>query len=399
MDPFVKLHEYIHPFILQYMSVRDLLTMSEVSPLWKEIVEKEGKLEKKIRLNVNFNKIEDEELAAIQESPRQYELIDLSYTKEDICLLPLIRKIAPSVTDLAIVGTDDDENNFGRYPVFDFPNLKRLKLTEDADWLIKSTLQIEELIAKWVSNDFLNKLLENQKKLKVLEVAMDDFDIDFVPQYSLQVFRLNCVSAANFRKFIYPHCQTLEVLEMEQMVNAVDFIQLMNDFPQLTELSIIQTSFDLTAQQAANISINKKITHLSLEVCAYNIMDIILQKLPNLTHLKVNNLNADLLEFIVLNMTQLKMLTFVKRIREEFNASEKYEQLKRDNGSINQNIEIEERLFFIQDDIESYDDSDDDSDGDLFEIKDSNNNNERSFPLRFDNNHFHELLNQMLLNY
>jgi len=71
-DPFVKLHEYIHPFIIQYMSGRDLLAMTEVSPLWKEIVEKEGKLEKKLRLKIDFGELEDEDLAALHESHRQY---------------------------------------------------------------------------------------------------------------------------------------------------------------------------------------------------------------------------------------------------------------------------------------------------------------------------------------
>jgi len=363
-DPFVKLHEYIHPFILQYMSGRDLLTMTEVSSLWKEIVEKEGKLEKKVRLNVNFDKAGDKDRAAIHESRRKYEVIDVAYAKKDKnACVQLIQKFAASVTDLSMDETiyNGIKKQALKLPTVDFPNLKRLKLSDDdADWLTNLTFQLEELTTKSVSSEFLNKLLKGQKKLKVLDTTCYSFTLNFVPEFALEVFHSG-VSVEDFTKFLYTQRQTLKEVKLKNMEDAVGFIQLLNEFPQLTKLCIGEATIILSDQQAASISINPMITHLTVlyEIWPQNIFEMILLKFPNLRHLKVSHLNLQLLRLIVQNMPQLKKLVHVvsEDRKERFNALEKYEQLKRKNQDFNRDIviELEEE---IDDDME-----DDEEDG------------------------------------
>jgi len=354
MDPFVVLHEYIHPSILQYMSGRDLLTMTEVSPLWKEIVEETGMLEKKIRLKVDYEWIK--ELSAVYKSHRKYEVIDVTYAKvETLAYIEMLERFAASVTDLSTNRINNIGRNFwamNRASV-DFPNLKRLNVSEDSDWLTNSTSTLEEVIAVGeITNEFLNVLLMGQKKLKVLDISTFDFKLGFVPEFALKVFRAG-VSTVDFTQFVHPQRQTLEEVQLRHLESVNHFIQLMNEFPQLTKLCITEASLMLTEQKVASISVNTKITHLALtHVRPYS---IILSKLPNLTHLKLSNLTSELLELIVLNMPQLKKLTHVKDSREEFNALRKYEQLKRENGGINQNIEIEMEVEVEEEDSDDSD--------------------------------------------
>jgi len=345
MDPFNKLHEDLHPFIFQCMSGRDLLTMTEVSTLWKEIVEKEGKLEKKVRLRLDTAKPKEENLVALHESRRKYEVIDAC--GHALVCIELLRKFRMSVTDLSSTKIFYDWR-CGMIAPVDFPNLKRLSLTEDADWLTRSTFQLEELIAKSVSNEFLNKLLKGQKKLKFLNIISNDIiTLNFVPEFKLEVFGLNC-SFVDFTELLYSQRQSLKEVKLKYLHFAEHFIQLMNDFPQLTKLCIENILLPLTAQQADNIAINTKITHLVvLYGWRQDILGDILLKFPNLEYLKVNNLNSDLMELIVMNMPQLKKLIHVKCLmRNPFNTLEIYEQLKQQNAGINQNIEVEDAGFF-----------------------------------------------------
>jgi len=358
----------LHPLIMQYMSGRDLLTMTEVSLLWKEIVEEKGKLVKKVRLKIDFGKAGDEDLDALLDSQRQYEAyerirelsallgskryyedVHASFLKEDkVECIRLLRKFAESITDLAIKENGDDQQEilFGNIPAVDFPKLKRLKLNQDADWLTNSTLQLEEVTAKPVSNKFINKLLENQVKLKVLDIKSywSKLILSSNSPFALEVFRSGS-SMDDFMQFLHTQRQSLKEVKMECLTSMNCFIQLMSVFPQLTKLWIESFSLSIvsTAQQFYNIAINRKITHLTvLNESRHNILEMVILKLPNLEYLKVNRLNSELMQLIVLNMPKLKKLIYVKNSREEFNAIENYEQLKQQNADINQNIEIEE---------------------------------------------------------
>jgi len=346
------------------MSARGLLSMTEVSPLWKEIVEKEGKLGKKICLKMRFEELKDEDLAALHESHRQYEDIDIIYTKQNkLSCIQILQKFSASVVDLAVreaFSFEEEEFPASEFPAIDFPNLKRLKLDiQSASWLTNSTLQLEEVIVKSPSTESINKLLEGQKKLKILDISSPYFAFNFVPEFALEVFRLESDPSDNFSQFLHSQRQSLKEVELEELDDANCFIQLMNEFPLLTKLCIEQPSFVLTEQQASSILINTKITYLEMG----NVPN--LSKLPNLKHLKVSNLNSELMELIVLNMPQLEKLIHQKLNRDDYDVLEKYEQLKRDDGDINRNIEIEVEEGDYYDDY--YDDYQDDSFDDCYD--------------------------------
>jgi len=292
------------------------------------------------------------------------------------------------VVDLAIRKTFSFEEE--EFPAIDFPSLKRLKLNmQSASWLTNSTLQLEEVIVKLPFTESINKLLEGQKKLKVLDISLHRFAFNFVPEFALEVFRLESDSPYNLSQFLNSQRQSLKAIRLKGLDDANCFIQLMNEFPQLTKLCIEQPSFVLTEQQAATITINTKITYLEMG----NVPN--LSKLPNLKHLKVSYLNSELMELIVLNMPQLEKLIHQKL--NDYDVLEKYEQLKRDDGEINRNIEIEieEESDYSVDYDDYYDDYyDDDSPEDPFNgAAEQYYYREDSFDEFFPSSYFHYSLN------
>jgi len=83
-DSFVKLH-YVDHLIMQYMDVKDLLVMSEVSVDWNERAEKKL-LNKILKLSLK-DEMKDEDFAALMESERNYESVELVYSEENYDLL------------------------------------------------------------------------------------------------------------------------------------------------------------------------------------------------------------------------------------------------------------------------------------------------------------------------
>jgi len=356
---------------MQYMNVKDLLVMSEVSVDWNGRAEKKL-LDKKLKLSLK-DEMKDEDFAALMESERNYESVELVYSEENYDAIgkwiDVIRKLAPAIVDLKI----EEINHVtlrkqapALIAATQFPNLKKLKLKNICslsihEWLYNSTFQPEKMKIESKYNPYpridVTKLLMNQKQLIDFDctraawiyVGDDIYDRSaFVPQFSLKVFRFiredNDNGVWEILKASRESLEEISVEAMESQFSCIDFIK---NYPNLTKLSIGSARLDWGTNPEL-FQTNFKITHLQFfEHEAEDdteLLHSVLLNLPNLKQLQLVVLRDELMEIAATNLRKLEKLIYAKIPENGQSPLDRYEELKaEDLIIINHSIQLEQR--------------------------------------------------------
>jgi len=201
----------------------------------------------------------------------------------------------------------------------DFSNVKSLKLVyptlEILDWMTASHLQLEKLKIRFDnSTRSIEGLLQEQSSLKVLEL----FDIssdcslqNFKPQFALKKLRFNAVFVKGYENILEVSKQTLETMQVDDVESTLFVEMAFAAYPKLSKLQIKAIMLN-NVDALMRVPCNLKITNLRFCVHpAQNyIVTTILQNLPNLQHLEVDCITADIVDCAARKLMKLKTLGF-----------------------------------------------------------------------------------------
>jgi hypothetical protein len=280
-NPFIKLHEDIHPFILQHLTGKEVLNVFTISSKSYQTISESPAALKKIQFC--FREFSSEEpsrsdVIALLESDRKYQYMraEFPFIADAGRKLLLLKRFSQSLVDLKICVVKDALAS--KLP----PSLSFLKL-KSLD--IKASAQISV------------KLLQAASGIEKLFIGTDNMDEEVVSclmkMKSLKELTLRGNRAILFAKHSMKDAKfklkalTVEDTESENKTPFDAFIMEYLDIESST-LKQTRTNFQIFVQQSA-----ETMETLNFDVCSNEDVDLALGKLPALKHLNINEYPED----------------------------------------------------------------------------------------------------------
>lgn len=378
MDPLEYFPIEVSELIMQHLRPSELLSATEVSTSWNEIIGKSINLMKKITIRVTREKCEKprniEEITML--SLRKYQSIcfvcyncGVSHGKKVCAILSasnrtwrkvhidhvrfrqedfmsFLKILQPTVEELKIGSVKVDHNIDTNVGDIHFPKLKILRIDAINLWSLSDVIQKCRSIVEFIldedcfgyehSMEVIKQIVENnqlQKWTIPASVFLKTFNsaprIDFVGLKLKSFEIIGWTSSPNneeyfqkFGEFLEMQSETLQYLAVGVTV-PMNILQLMFKLPNLKVLKFDWTKpFHVTVELFdSTLSVNTSIRHFSFmdDSTSFEIMKALLRKTPNLTHLEVYSMDQKMMKYLHDNfpgLTTLK-LTLAERKEED----------------------------------------------------------------------------------
>jgi hypothetical protein len=379
LDPFDAevVHPDAHYLIKQHFGGKDLLKMSEVSPVWCDMVE--VKIGDKVNVRcVMFNLTEkyiEEMYDVILKSNRKYSQISITWLDSPKSI-KVLRKFSANLEGLNIDSCGEIHPQHCKF--IEFPRLKRLELevlVSVENWIMKclwaSNCQLEEFsilfddenrsnyretlrfilgqheLKRLKFNDGSKANFENGINLLIAEIGSENVGLRKVEHFGDR-FDENPDQALILASYM-PKLRELDA-EFLYRKSDLDFFLDENRFPHLSSLSFAQLILHDQEDEGMIINgSNSTVTKLQFHHCRS--VENVLLMLKGLKHLCISdrteektdegNFSKSLMEFIAVNMEHLETIaTGNEEGSNDEEVLEFYEQLKLTCDDINKNIRI-----------------------------------------------------------
>jgi hypothetical protein len=277
------IHEDVQGLIMQHLTGKDLLRMSEVSPAWKNVLS--SRIAEKVRLNFAEESPDYENLKMLVESPREYKAMAVGSKN-----VTVVKYFAKRVEDLQVIQNWEGENK---------------KYCDCQHYSIQNSLRdckklkILDLIAyhKWLRNDCTSVAEAVIDQIEVLKLSSTEDCLDHFP--NLKTLLIEKLDNSN--------CPCDEEFPMDSVENL--------------QLNVYRTNDP----------------SYSSDACYH------LEYFPNITSLHVSRLTVELMEFIAENKPNLKKLSY--GIIDE-GVKERYDEMRQNSGEdIGQGIEFTNKVM------------------------------------------------------
>jgi hypothetical protein len=265
LDPFKIIHENLHELIYQHFRGKEVSNLFTVSQIWNQRTGDSPAAMRKIQLKFRETSSRNpspQEVTALLNSGRKYQNVEASFRfmTNAVRKLLLLQRFSPSIVNLKI------EINLTLFlpTQLSFPKLKSL----NADGYIA---QQQYLI-----------MIQNANGLEKLEISVKNAEL------------FNCIMTK----------KNLKELKLKGNIKSFFGIQ-STAVPQfkLTSLSVEETRYNINANPLAQSNFNKFVLHmaeslttLSFEHCSSDDLDLVLNKLPALTSVKIHNIRREINE-------------------------------------------------------------------------------------------------------
>lgn len=363
-NPFSKLHEDIHPLVLQHFTGKEVLNLFTVSPKCYQLVSESSAALKKIELRFYEFSAGDpspKEVTILLNSNRKYQNVQANFffLSNAIRKLLLLERFSQSLVSLDI---SVKEELVSKLPLnLSFPKLKSLDVAASSQInlkLLQASPRLEELsIATKIMDEEVVACLMEMETLKILTLHGDRDDL--FAKHSMEnakfklralaiekekdVFRRTHQSRINFDLFVQQSADTIKSLKLH--FGFCDDINLaFNNLPVLEKLCIKRTTSLLEDTNKLQLKPNGTIK--SFKFFAINDVPELkcLENLTNLEILTIAYISAAQFKLIVLNMPTLKELRisvwFPRMYGTLKDAQKYYRQMKKSELPINRNIDI-----------------------------------------------------------
>lgn len=336
-DPLHHIHEHLHELVLQHLDQADVIILSEVSKKWFDIIGGSRKCMKQINLGLeNWWQTETPGdmgrlIRVIQKTTRKYQNVHLNCNDDELVsknAINLLSVLAPSLVDLRFLNSDSVQKPS---EVLKFPKLERLQFINNSaeidEILLHGSSQLKELNLKhhyWADFQPVLHCLKNNKHLEILKLwdtGICKLFMDYEPshfQFKLKRFatgadgNITKTTEENFLRFLDSQDDCLEAIRFRNGLDGVSSLFINKVFT-MTAMRIIHLD-GIGEAEELKLTTNPKIIELRLpwNVDTVEKMTPFLRAVPNAKVLFIRKVNKDVLEFVAMQMKELKLLYFTK---------------------------------------------------------------------------------------
>ena len=353
-DPFVMMNEELHDLVLQHLDAE----ASEVCLAWCDHIcySKDCMKNFVVSLNSHFNQIgaekQDEVVEIIKNSRRKYQNLQISNCDAETTekCLQLIKHYETNWVSLKICWMK--VSDFLEIPDISLSNLEQLELeivTQDVYIkLIKDTQKLKKVLFQVGCSDEQRQhvidCLERNKELKDLKFLAQIFacvfseDVSKVFKFKLQSFivsdveKISKIIQLNFTNFLKTQKNCLQYISIGDMQASI--VNLL-----FREMRVLQTINLGNIHNLLELSLTENTSIITIKL-PYLDDEESLQKLllasPNCEELYCKVIKRQLLDFVILNMKQLKVLSSKNPIDVEL--IDYYEKIT--DANVNKNIKM-----------------------------------------------------------
>lgn len=357
MDPLTYFPPEITDLFFSYLSVSEILSATEVSTKWNEVIGASLKTMKRVQLKFFWEEkstfISNEVLDTLVSSKRKYQNIDLkyqsshidavstilssnnrqwksvklkrlNYSSEPPHFIDLLKHVEKSVVKLEL--NDFYVTQHEEEPVcLNFNNLKVLKMKFfDGSNLIEKAFfkcqNLEELqiSSSYKSSDVLKTIFKQNPKLKYLQISSglfnEIFSLNLIQEipFKLKVFK----STDDYRKtmienlvpFFEKHMNFLEEISLSHI--NVEALQIVFHMPKLKKLRLGVIHTIGNNMNAVQLHVNQSIEVLSFHDNNNNLnsMKKFINATPNVKDLEMFSLTQPMMTFLSANAKKLEKL-------------------------------------------------------------------------------------------
>jgi hypothetical protein len=373
-SPFIKLHEDVHPLILQHLSGKEVLNLFTVSPECYQVIIDLPAALKKIKLRFRESSSDDpspQEVTALLNSARKYQNVNahFRYLSNAGRKLLLLERFSQSIVNLDI-SIERNELLEKLPPSLSFPKLKSLDVTTSAQIIVKllqassklEKLAIgtenmdEEVVAYLMETESLKELTlsggrnvlfskhsmkESKFKLKALTIKYSRY---------IKTEEISEQARINFETFVGQSADTLKSFQFDVWCFE-DITLAFNKMPALEHLIVQSYSEPPIPLKTSKLEPNKTIKSFKCYTLDYIPKKVeLLACLTNLEILTVGWIDESDFEWIARNIPTLKQLCISywhprTQQRALKDAEECYNMMKESALSINRNIGISHSRF------------------------------------------------------
>lgn len=327
-NPFLKLPEELHDFILQHLNGADLLRSSEVCHLWYNLIAISKISMQKITQMVGFidcTHTTSNLINIIKTSPRRYINISIfGFFHHNMAsdFIKIIKVHCKTIENLDLRSLTNDE---AVVELLQIPNLHTLSLISDCEkaidcatysMLLKASNKLKSLKIDYISANLIECLESNNNLITLnlsYDVALQLFEHDisemfhFKLQHLITAGSLRNYIGDNFIKFLLTQANNLQSLQVE----APSAFLLDTIFNELTALRRICFKIMCEEFPRLDLSINEKITELEFQnPIDLDFLKSFLIATPNIEVLIVKQLDLKIVDFITRNLKKLKKVYY-----------------------------------------------------------------------------------------
>lgn len=353
-DPFVVMNEELHDLVLQHLDAE----ASEVCLSWCDLICYSRDCMKNfvVSLNSHFNKIgaekQDEVVEIIKNTSRKYQNLKIDNCDEETTekCLQLMKHFETNWISLKICWMKISD--FIEIPDITLPNLEELELEivpQDVYIkLLKDTKKLKKVLFQVGCSEeqrqHVINCLERNKDLKDLKLLAQIFacvfseDVSKVFKFKLKTFivsdaeKITKVVELNFTNFLKTQKECLEYISIGDMKAFI--VNLL-----FREMQVLQTIYLGNITNLLELSLIENTSIITIKL-PYLDDEESLQKIllasPNCEELYCKVITRQLIDFVILNMKHLKVLSSKNPIDQEL--IDYYERIT--DANVNKNIKM-----------------------------------------------------------
>lgn len=339
-DPLQRLHSDCFDLIFLHFSASDLLTSSEVSPLWHQSIGASPKCMGKLKISFSYRNAECDLSCNVNNSERQYRNIcaDFSqYSEENVLEIisqpqqvwrkveffdgeidmeNFMENLCETVEDLSLNRVKAKASATNK-KYSNFPRLKNLRIFSSSGEFLMNCSTLETLKFSETSSDgSLRKILENNKKLRELTVFLKHFTFSQQMTFDLLEFRLKLTTKATeedqrcLNDFLLRQ-SSLKVVAINTWF-GLEVLKTCFKMRQLTDFTYKLRQFENELIDWNNIKLAKNTSINRLDISppheSTNFHEIILSAVPNLKILKTKRMQVNSLNCLAQKCNDLEEL-------------------------------------------------------------------------------------------